>query len=149
MTMLSFTVASGVALTLLPMTTAGASAGHQIRPIVCTAASQITASSPILVSGCDRGRITGKNGSFEGNGPYTLTWVSGDTFTFSKDSVTTPTSRCPSGSAEVDFRGTVLSGSGYRAHRFLGKTVAYDACLSVGLTVVVVELVPGTEFTIG
>ena len=145
----SLMAVSGIGFTLLSPANASGAANPKIRPIVCTAASQPTASSPVLVSGCDRRRITGGSGAFEGNGPYTLTWASGDTFTFSKDSVTTPTSRCPSGTAEVDFRGTVLSGSGFRAHRFLGKTVAYDACLSVGLTVIVVELVPGTEFTIG
>jgi hypothetical protein len=140
---------SGIGVTLLSsMAPSGASRAN-IRPIVCTAASQLTASSPIIVSGCNRGRITGGSGSLEGNGPYTLTWESGDTFTFSKDSVVTPPSRCPSGTAEVDFRGTVLTDSGFRAHRFIGKSVAYDACLSVGLTVIVVELVPGTQFTIG
>jgi hypothetical protein len=143
-------VASGwVALSLVSSGAASGSANSKIRPIVCTAASQPTETSPVLISGCNRYKITGGHGSFDGNGPYTLTWGSGSTFTFSKDSVATPPSRCPSGTAEVDFRGTILSGSGFRTHRFINRVVAYDACVSVGLTVVVTGLVPGTEFTIG
>ena len=149
MAMVGIVVLSGIEMMGLSQTAASASTSHRIRPIVCTAESQLTASSPIVVSGCDRLRITGGSGSFEGNGPYTLTWKSGNTFTFSKDSIAIPPSRCPSGTAEVDFRGTILSGSGFRSHRFLGKTVAYDACVSVGLTVIVEELVPDTDFTIG
>ena len=144
---------SGAGLTLVAPA-APASASPTVRPIVCTAANQATMSSPVTVTGCQRKPITGGQGQIQGSGPppnpTTLTWKTGDVFTFRIDSVTRPsTSMCPSGTAEVDARGTVLTVSGTHVGKFVGKTVVEDECLSIGLVVVVVELAPGTNFTIG
>jgi len=76
-------------------------------------------------------------------------WSTGKTsnFTFSFSSPTT--SRCPFPLAELDFVGKVASGSGAGTKRLIGATVAYDACFAEQINVVLVELVPGTLFTMG
>jgi hypothetical protein len=42
-----------------------------------------------------------------------------------------------------------VSASGKGTSVFVHKTVTYDACLSVGLSIVVMELAPGTSFKVG
>jgi hypothetical protein len=49
----------------------------------------------------------------------------------------------------VDYVGTILSVSGNRTGQYLQKTIAYEACLTYQINVALVELVPGTLFTIG
>ena len=152
-----FTAASALFVcavaTILALSGTAGAASRPFRPIVCTAASQLTTQSPTLVTGCDRPRITGGSGDFQENGVNgndVLTWATGKVFNVRRDSaISVSPSPCPSGTAEVDFRGTVLSTSGKGTFVFLGKKVSFDACLSVGLTIVVVEIVPGTSFTVG
>jgi hypothetical protein len=141
-----------VAVTLIEwsiLAPAGAAvASPRFHLIVCTGMQQPT-TSPVLLTGCKPRGITGGSGQWDGSGPYTLTWKTGKVLTFSRGSVTVvPSSPCPSGTAEVDFTGTVLSGSGRGTGKYLGRTVAYKACVSEQITVVVVELVPGTNFTV-
>lgn len=150
-TLLSVLVAS-TGIVALGLNSGAAWAGPKFRPITCTAASQLNTSAPIVVSGCQRRMLTGGTGAIQGNGvngQNVLTWRTGKSLTFSRDSATPVSpSPCPSGTAEVDFRGTVLSTSGRTTASFVGKKVAFDACLTVGLSVVVVELVPATTFTV-
>lgn len=151
-TIVSILVVVGCAGLGAVASTGSAWAVPRFRPIVCTGASQPNAPSPVLVTGCNRRGLTGGSGQIQGNGNNgddVLTWRTGRLFTVQTDSVTrVPSSPCPTGTAEVDYRGTVVGGSGRGTKPFLGKVLAFDACLSVGLTVVVVQLVPGTSLTV-
>lgn len=146
---------STVGLALLASMGAPASASPRFRPITCTGAFQQSSSSPVHLSGCLPRGVTGRSGQFQrdANDPNsTLTWKDGHVFTFGKGTVTVPSSsRCPSGSGtvEVDYVGTILSVSGNRTGPYLGKTIAYDACLTYQINVILVGLVPGTLLTIG
>jgi hypothetical protein len=105
-----------------------------------------------MLTGCNRPLVTGGSGDFQGgngNGIDVLTWATGKVFDVQGSSVTRAHTTCPSGSAQVDFVGTVVSASGRWTPAFVHKTVSFDACLTIGLTIVVVELAPGTSFRIG
>jgi len=104
----------------------------------------------VVVGRCDRDGITGRSGSLA-NCPagQCISWATGKSLDVSS-SVTVPSeSRCSSGLVEVDTVGKVVSGSGASTGPFIGATVAYDACLTQQINVVMVGLVAGTVFTIG
>jgi hypothetical protein len=120
------------------------------KPIACQAMSS-GATSPPVVSGCNRKGITGKSGTLTNCALGTcITWVTGKEIDFNASITVPTTSRCPSDLTEVDSVGKVISTSpGAGVKRLLGATVSFDACLSKQINVVTVELVPGTQFTIG
>jgi len=120
--------------------------------IICTAAqsegSDYTA--PILLSGCDKPRQTGGSGTSSALGPppYPIVWMTGRQTNFDTTSQSFPSpSRCPAPLTEFDFVGTIASVQGPWTKHFLGDPVAFDECLTSSFAVV--ELVPGTVFTIG
>jgi hypothetical protein len=153
-----------VALALIPLvaaivaaTPAGgvqpSSAAPTVKPpkaIACQSMSMSTPSAPLVVSGCNRRGITGRSGTLR-SCPIGIctSWATGKetdfTFSFSAPS----TSRCLFPLAELDFVGKVVSASGGGTKRLIGATVSYDACFAQQINVVLVELVPGTQFTIG
>ncbi len=109
-----------------------------------------SATSPVLVSGCRRLRVTGGSGvSYgEGPGPYPVTWNTGKRFDFNAtNSFLRSPSRCPESLAELDFVGVIVSSSGPWTKPFIGDTVAFDVCITHSLGTV--ELLPGTVFSIG
>jgi hypothetical protein len=96
--------------------------------------------------------ITGGSGtqlSCTPSGICPLTWSTGKQTNFSFSHSTQSTNRCPAPLSEIDFVGTVASASGSGTKRFIGKPVAFDVCFAVQINVFIVELVPGTLFTIG
>jgi len=120
-------------------------------PIVCQAMSG-NQFSPNVVSGCDRPGITGRSGTLKqcptGTGTC-IAWATGKEIDFTFSFTVPTTSRCGSGLVEVDVIGRARSASGAGTKRLVGTTVAYDACLTQQINVVIEGLVPGTSFTIG
>ena len=109
-----------------------------------------TMSAPLVVSGCNRQGITGRSGTLL-SCPigFCTSWATGKEINFSFSYSGPSTSRCPFPLAELDVVGKVVSASGPGTKRLIGATVAYDACFAQQINVVLVELVPGTLFTIG
>jgi hypothetical protein len=108
--------------------------------------------SPTLLGGCNRPGTTGGSGTvvlgpqlppimyhfMYSTGKQT---VQGDVFSFFPS-----TDRCPDAMTEFDTTGIVTAVSGSYMKHYLGKALTFDVCFSsFG---VIVELVPGTFFTI-
>jgi hypothetical protein len=120
-------------------------------PIECQSMSESNPTAPFMVSGCNRRGITGGSGTL-GSCPIgtltCLTWSTGSETNFTLSESSPSTNRCPAGLYENDFVGTVVSRSGYETKRLIGAPVAFDVC-TPSLIHLLVELVPGTLFTIG
>jgi hypothetical protein len=126
-----------------------ASAAPKPIHIECQSMSQSNPIAPFMVSGCNHPGITGGSGTLGGCSVGTcLTWSTGRKTNFTLSESSPSTNRCPAGLYETDFVGTVLSGSGYGTKRLIGDTVAFDVCRPSTIHLLV-ELVPGTLFTIG
>ena len=108
--------------------------------------------APTLLGGCNRPGTTGGSGTvvlgpqlppimyhfMYSTGKQT---VEGDVFSSFPD-----TDRCPDAMSEFDTTGFVTAVSGSYMKHYLGKALTFDVCFSsFG---VIVELVPGTFFTI-
>ena len=120
------------------------------KAIECQSMSMSNPSAPPVVTGCNRRGITGGSGTLLGCSTGTcISWSSGKASNFTSSFSSPSISRCPFPLAELDFVGKVSSASGAGAKRLIGATVAYDACFAEQINVVLVELVPGTLFTIG
>ena len=120
------------------------------KPIECRSMSS-TPSGPVVVSGCNHLGITGSSGtqlSCEPTGTCPLIWSTGKETNFTISHSAPSISRCPFPLAEVDFVGRVVSTSGSWTKRFIGATVAFDVRFAQQINVVLVQLVPGTLFTI-
>jgi hypothetical protein len=118
--------------------------------ITCSSMSS-SPSGPVELSGCNRRHITGGSGTLLScvpTGICPLTWSTGKGTNITFSQTTPSTNRCPAPLVEIDFTGTVANASGSGTKRFIGKPVAYDVCFAVQINVVLVELVPGTSFTI-
>ena len=121
------------------------------KPIECRSMSS-SPSGPVVVSGCNHLGMTGGSGtqsSCDPTGTCPLIWSTGKETNFTISQSTPSISRCPFPLAEVDFVGQVVSTSGPWTKRFIGAPVAFDVCFAQQINVVLVELVPGTRFTIG
>jgi hypothetical protein len=105
--------------------------------------------APILLGGCDRPGLTGGSGTTYARGnPSPITWATGKKTNFDVSTLTFAPSRCPaSAPTEADVVGAVVTVSGPGTKKLLGARVAFDACLTNFF--VTIELVLGTEFTIG
>jgi hypothetical protein len=120
------------------------------KAIQCQALSMSTPSAPMVVSGCNRRAITGGSGTLVGCPVGICTsWATGKATNFTVSFTTPATSRCAFPLAELDFVGSVVSTAGAGTKRLVGARVAFDACFAQQINVVLVELVPGTLFTIG
>ena len=142
-----------VAATILAAVPVGIQAASAAphRAITCSSMSS-SPTGPVELSGCNHLRITGGSGtqvSCAPSGICPLTWSTGKETNFSVSHSTPSTNRCPFPLSEIDFVGTVASASGSGTKRFVGKPVAFDVCVAVQINLVIVELVPGTLFTIG
>jgi hypothetical protein len=117
------------------------------RLIECRSMAQ-SPSAPVEVSGCNRPGLTGGSGT-QLSCPVgvCLTWSTGKETNFSFTRSAPSTSRCPVTLYEIDVVGTVASVSGSWTKRFIGQPVAFAFCATNRAQVI--ELVPGTVFTIG
>ena len=120
------------------------------KPIECTSMAMSSPAAPVVVSNCSRRGITGRSGSLLPCPSGTcLTWSTGKETDFTSSFSAPSIARCPFPLAELDFAGKVVSVSGAGTKRFIGAPVTFDACFAQQINVVLVELVPGTLFTIG
>lgn len=116
-------------------------------------------SAPILVSGCNRPRVTGGSGtSFAiGPAPFPLTWSTGKQTNYNCGGTPTPDcggppsgfpkpGRCAAPLIEFDFVGTIATTFGPWTKRFIGDTLVFDVCLTPSFGTE--GLVPGTRFEI-
>lgn len=120
------------------------------RPIECTSMSMTIPSAPIVISGCNRRGITGGSGSPD-SCPigFCIGWSTGKETDVTLTSSAPSTSRCAFPLGEVDFVGRAVAASGAGTKRLIGTAVSFDACFAEQINVLLVELVPGTKFTMG
>lgn len=160
-----------VALVAMPVTAICVGAGPiavqtasaaVVTPLVKCGSMQSASDSvaaPIILSDCNRPRLTGGSGSniAVGPAPYPITWTTGKDINYNCGGDPTPNcggspssypvpGRCPSGLREFDFVGTVATTSGAWTRRYIGDPLEFDVCLTPSFGVV--EVVPGTHFMI-
>jgi hypothetical protein len=118
--------------------------------ITCTSlhSESSAATFPADLAGCSRLRTTGGSGTVvDPNGTFLITWSTSKTVGIHPVSVgfISP-GRCTPPLTELDFTGTV-TGSSRFGKQFAGAPVVFDGCVTN--PVAVVNLIPGTTFTIG
>lgn len=146
----SLSLLAGATIGLAASEPSVASAATRTHRIVCTSMQSESnrADAPIVMSGCSRPRITGGSGiSSIATQPHPITWSTGKETNYNETSATFPSPGRCSGLTEVDVVGAVVTVSGSGTKQFLGETVRFDVCVTTASAIV--ELVPGTAFTIG
>jgi hypothetical protein len=140
-------VAASVPLVLVwPSSPAVAYAGTvTCKTLVTQGDSASTGFGETVLASCSRPAATGGSGTFtfNGPGPYTITWASGGTTTFTDNEAPSGPGLCPGGLRAGIDTGSVIAHGGPGSSIALGVHVSFETCFD--LNAKVQYLVSGTK----
>jgi hypothetical protein len=116
---------------LLPSAPAVAYAGSvTCKTLVTQGDSASTGFGDTVLATCSRPSATGGSGTFtfNGPGPYTITWASGGTTTFSDTQTPSGPGACPGGGRAATDTGSVTAHTGPASSIALGAHVMFETC---------------------